>query len=865
VISNGDNKRRGTNLIEYALEQTERAEPARPESSAGGLPADAIAGYTLLERLHRGGQGVVYKAIQDATNRAVAVKVLREGLLSEAVDRVRFQREIEVLSRLKHPNIVTLHDGGSADGFQFFVMDYIDGEPLDVHVRQRDLDVEATLRLFLKVCRAVSAAHLRGIIHRDLKPRNILVTDDGEPHILDFGLAKMTATGAASEQGGVTVTGQFIGSLPWASPEQAQGDSDGIDVRTDVHALGLILYHLLAGRTPFDVTGSMATTLRNIIEQEPAAPSEDHPGLDEELDIITLRCLAKDRDHRYQSVVDLARDIERYLAGEPIEAKRDSTWYVLTKTVRRHRNVAILLAALVVLTTVYAVTMTAMYRQAMVAERRAEQSAAAARNSFRKSQKAVELLINDVATGLRGVDGAETAQRMILEKAHEQLLELLDQRPDDPELRADYALTLRGLGDTEQALGRYEESFANLQAALEIQRHLAATYPDDLEHQCELSIGLVRVGDLAGLIGRPELRRKHYEQALAIDEALVAADPENLRFADNLIWSYERNGNLADLNRNFDVARDYYRKQLAAAEDLRERDPDNSNRLKAIQAAHGQLCQAASRAEQWADAVEHILATVEINEHSLALAPGDMQCRRRLASALLSVAPLLARLGRIDEAYEYVARGKELIDLMLEIDADRFENRYLLLRYHSTMANLASVTRDLEADELHSREAYRIVSGLALDRPNHNKTQAQLVAALRGLAHAVARRGDMAEARALSERGLSIAQRLVDESRATLELLHDYARLLLDTYPEDLRDPVKAVQIAGLAVTRTNHEDPTSLHYLARAHAASGRRDEAIETYKQALACPGVKDLSRGKTLQAELDAMLRHGTEPDQ
>ncbi|MHC5114927.1 MAG: serine/threonine-protein kinase, partial [Planctomycetota bacterium] len=351
----------------------------------GGGPAPAVAvggdsfpGYELTGELHRGGQGVVYRAIQTGTKREVAIKALRGGAFSASRDRARFEREVEILGQLKHPNIVTVHDSGTAAGGTYFVMDFIAGRPLDEHVADARAGVDEVMRLFAEICEAVNVAHLRGVIHRDLKPSNIRVDENGTPFILDFGLAKIdeASEGLASAPT-MTVPGQFVGSLPWASPEQAEDDASGhaLDVRSDVYSLGVILYQLLTGEFPYDVGGGVRTVFENITAAEPVPPRTLRTDINDEVETIVLKCLHKEPERRYQSAGELARDVRRYLAGEAIEAKRDSTWYVLTKTVRRYRVPLSVAAAFLVLLTVFAVTMAFQYRRATAAERLADRRA----------------------------------------------------------------------------------------------------------------------------------------------------------------------------------------------------------------------------------------------------------------------------------------------------------------------------------------------------------------------------------------------------------------------------------------------------------------------------------------------------------
>jgi len=363
---------------------------ASAEEAAPETPSPSIPGYELVKEAHRGGQGVVYQAIQKSTKRRVAIKVMHEGPFAGPPDKARFEREVQVLGQLNHPNIVNIHDSGTAAGSFYYVMDYISGRSLDDYVTLSKPSLDDTLRLFAKICEAVNAAHLRGVIHRDLKPSNIRIDADGEPHILDFGLAKI-ATGQVTEGTRpqvMTLTGQFFGSLPWASPEQAEAIPSKIDLRTDVYSLGVIFYHMLTARFPYKVVGNIRDVMDRIMNTEPARPSTIRVAagpragrINDEIDTIVLKSLAKERDRRYQSAGELGRDVRHYLAGEPIEAKRDSAWYVLKKSLRRYKVPAAFAASLMVLITLALGVSVSLWQNAVAAEESAKRERDAAREA----------------------------------------------------------------------------------------------------------------------------------------------------------------------------------------------------------------------------------------------------------------------------------------------------------------------------------------------------------------------------------------------------------------------------------------------------------------------------------------------------
>ncbi|MBU0616079.1 MAG: protein kinase [Planctomycetes bacterium] len=296
-----------------------------------------VRGYRIVSEIGRGGMGVVYEAEQHSPRRRVALKVLA-GLYADE-QRIRlFRQEIQTLARLKHPSIATIHEAGQTEeGYHFFTMELVGGEPLTEYVRRAVLPLRGRLELFLRICDAIRYAHDNGVIHRDLKPSNILVDHDGNPKILDFGLARIvdpdvTLTASA------TRTGRIMGTLAYMSPEQARGDSDAIDPRSDVYSLGMILYELLTGRLPYVFSKMMPhEALRLICEEPPTPPSTIDRTLRGDLETIVLKTLEKERARRYRSPAELGDDIRLLLDGEPIVARRPSKLYVLRRKLAKHR------------------------------------------------------------------------------------------------------------------------------------------------------------------------------------------------------------------------------------------------------------------------------------------------------------------------------------------------------------------------------------------------------------------------------------------------------------------------------------------------------------------------------------------------
>ncbi|MEP0846976.1 MAG: serine/threonine protein kinase [Phycisphaerae bacterium] len=439
----------------------------------GSLPKTVLPGYQLQRELHRGGQGVVYVGLQESTGRQVAIKLLRcRPWGPDSTSLARFQREVEILSRLRHPNIVTIHDCGRDREDVYLVMDYVHGTPLDAHVRQSQTSLRETLALVARVCDAVHAAHLRGVIHRDLKPANILVDEHGEPRVLDFGLAKLVDdSSSAADARVMTATGEFVGSLPWASPEQAAGRLDALDIRTDVYSLGVILYQLTTGRFPYPVAGRIDEVVRHIAQSEPVRPTTLRRGVDRELETILLKSLAKEPERRYQSAAELARDIRRHLAGEPIEARRDSLAYMMRKRLARYRA-AVIAASAVLLVILAALVVSVASRRQAERQRTLAQESAERADREADQARAVVAFMRDVLTGVESEKrGADARLVDVLADASKAASQRFAAHPQQE------AQVRELLGEVYLELSSWAESEAELAAALALWRQHAG--PDD--------------------------------------------------------------------------------------------------------------------------------------------------------------------------------------------------------------------------------------------------------------------------------------------------------------------------------------------------------------------------------------------------
>ncbi len=556
-----------------------------------------------------------------------------------------------------HPHIISiLHSGQSLGGQQFYVMDYVRGLPFDRYVREHQLDLKATLKLFANVCRAVSHAHQKGVIHRDLKPSNILVDSEGQPRIVDFGLAKMLA---GPENLAQTVTGSPLGTLAFMSPEQARGNPDEIDTRADVYALGIILYTALTGSFPYPVHVAMADILGHITDTQPRRPSKvwtaevgvksGHLGhqrcpLDEEVETIVLKAIAKEPDRRYQFAGDFARDVERYLAGEPIEAKGDSLSYKLSKVIRRHRLAAAALAGYLLLVT--AALLVALWSRHNVIQAKKNEAdqrllAEQQQRTLDQENRAYVDSWRHLAAAMRGLanDAALPAETRLM--------------------------LLQRLGDAESLVSNYAEAKVHWQAAVQLaEQHLterAQVMP--IKHQ--LAQLLLRAGDFSAA---EAVQREVLEWRQS--QTTGSESDETIEAKTNLAQALRYQGKHAAAEELYHEVLDYHQ---------------NQDHQEFLTTAQNNLASLYWEQARYQEAIPLLEQALSCRAALLAKLPEDasIQRRHRLELKLLTTQNNLAgnytMVGEFDKAEplvkEAVVRGR----VVLPPDDDRLA--YFLLTY----------------------------------------------------------------------------------------------------------------------------------------------------------------------------------------
>ena len=565
LIAADESADRLSEVVEAAVaeEADSAGREAARHAAAAAVPLDVLTGrrigrYRVLRLLGAGGMGAVYEAEQDEPRRTVALKTARFGLTSEtALQRFRF--EAEVLGRLQHPGIARVYEAGTyeegagaaARSVPWYAMEYVeDARTVQAFADEERLDTAARLELFVQVCDAVHAGRLKGVVHRDLKPGNILVDREGRPRIIDFGVARVLDAGEGDRH---TRTGDVVGTLGAMSPEQVSGDPDAVDARTDVYALGVVLFELLTGSPPLDLDGKGLTEVARLIATHPPRRvSSVSPGLPRELDWILERALAKDKTDRYASVDALAGDLRRLLAHEPVSAGPPSAAYRLRVFVRRHRFGVAVTAAFFVMAVVGVSTIWQSLEQERLTSRELEASlleeqrlsgllqeslatteeSLASERVQRERSDAISHFFEDMYTYVSPARGGREVR--VVELLDASAPRLATDFADQPLVRADLEYAV---GQAYRFLGRFVEAEPHLRQALELrQAHLPETHRDRLQVEGVLGDYLCMNGQLEE--GEALLRHVHAVR----EAALGPGHGETLWTAASLVKSMAGRG-----------------------------------------------------------------------------------------------------------------------------------------------------------------------------------------------------------------------------------------------------------------------------------------------------------------------------------
>ncbi len=747
------------------------------------LVGQQLGGYTILNLIEAGGMGEVYLAADNELDRKVAIKLIKGNQKTKEILQ-RFYSERQILANLKHPNIAGLLEAGATpDGLPFFVMEYVEGRPINKFADEEKLSITGRLKLFRAVCSAVSYAHQNLVVHRDLKPSNILVTKDGTPKLLDFGIAKLLQASDAPEPD-ATITLLRIMTPEYASPEQIKGEP--IKTTTDVYSLGVLLYELLTGQRPYQLRRKTAAEIaRAICEQEPEKPSqagrkqkaEDRkPGasthdqrinetaqltvsanpqseirnlklLRGDLDNIVLRAMRKDPERRYASVEQFSEDIHRHLEALPVIARKDTLSYRTSKFVQRNKlRVA---AAVVVLSTLVGGIVTTTW-QARLADRR-----------FNQVRKLAHSVLFDYHDAIADLPGSTPVRRRLVKDALEYLDGLSQEARSDTSLRLELANAYLKVGDVQGKpykpnLGDTAGALASYRKAQAILESLLRSEPSDQQMRRDLSITYENIGNIQARLMQGKEAVESQRKSLALREGLLTAEPTNVEYRRLLADSYFYLGdaltpghssvfnNIAWL-----AALESFRKSLPLREQLYAADPsselDGRNLAQSYQRI-GIMLEVGANANNDIENFRASLAShrksVIIREKLVARDPNSAQTRRDLADEYVMKASAQADAGDAAGALADCRKALVVFEALAAGDPTNSEaRRDMGSAFYATGVVLTKMKNPTEA-AVNFRKEIQIFEAMIAADPTNNENYLSVASGYKKLGETLEKVGD---------------------------------------------------------------------------------------------------------------------------
>ncbi len=640
--------------------------------------------YRVERPLGEGGMGTVYLAQQSRpVRRQVALKVLRADLDSERV-LARFEGERQALAVMDHPAIATLFEAGTmADGRSYFAMEFVDGLPITRYCDDRRLTLRDRVRLLVEVCRGVQHAHQKGVLHRDLKPSNLLVTQvDGRAtaRIIDFGLAKATYPEAFDGRL-QTRHDEVIGTPAYMSPEQIGGGGD-VDTRTDVYALGVVLYEVLAGALPFDRAAyrgwaavaaqltreppslvrrfrDLGDTQQTIAGNRSSTPAALRRELSGDLGWIVARAMEKDRDHRYETVNALALDLERFLSHEPVRARAASARYRVGRFVRRNWiGVSVASAAVIGLT---AFATLSRIQASRIAQARDE-----AESRRAQAERLIDFMLGDLRDKLTPI-----GQLPILDRVNDEAVSYFSSIPQDQFSDDDLstrARSLRQAGSVRMQQGDFDSAARAYDESLRLATEMSARAPDDLERLFERSQSEFYVGYAAWRGGDFPTAEAHFQGYLDIAEALVERDPDNLDYRLEVGFAHGNLGSVYESRGELSRAVEAYAHTLRVKADLVSLDSTNVDRVGELAESHNKLGLALLRTGAYGPALEQHRRELGLKRQVRELHADHAYWRHRTAVALGFLADLHRTTGSVGLALDLASEQRLLLDSLVAFD-----------------------------------------------------------------------------------------------------------------------------------------------------------------------------------------------------
>jgi eukaryotic-like serine/threonine-protein kinase len=636
------------------------------------LIGQMIGHYKISKLISVGGMGAVYLAerADEQYEKQVAIKLIKRGMGTDAVLR-HFRNERQILAGFDHPSIARLVDGGATEyGLPYFVMEYVEGLPIDQYCEKRGLSLTARLKLFREVGSAVSYAHRHAVIHRDIKPSNVLITADGTPKLLDFGIAKILQPSDGMESL-VTMTGLRLMTPDYASPEQVRGEP--VTTATDVYSLGVVLYQLLTGQKPYHLkTRTPGEISRAIIEQEPSRPSTviataENPKLVKgDLDNIVLMALRKEPERRYQSVEQFSEDIRRHLESLPVIARKDTLSYRATKFIRRNA-VATAAAALIFLTLLGGIIATTWQAH------RAEAEKARAERRFNDVRQLAHAVLFDYHDAIKDLPGATRVRERLVRDALAYLDSLTSEATRDPALQRELAAAYDRIGDVVggaylASLGDRAGAMDSYAKALRIREALAAANPHDLQSQRELAENYRRIGwqlrDTSEETNGVQFLRK----AAALYSELAGKASGNAELQDEVAYTCNLLGLVLQDLGDWRSALDQHRQGLALREKLVSANPNEPKYRRGLAACYGNMGSALLMSGDALAADKAVQEALTLEETLVREEPANTYYRRMVALGYGDQGGYREELGNKRGALESFRKSIAIYERMMAAD-----------------------------------------------------------------------------------------------------------------------------------------------------------------------------------------------------